>query len=113
VNFSIKLLIFRVFYFPCSEHRKKGKEHLVPGLKKKQLSLLHNLEQTRQDSRRCVKQYIYIFIFKLKIKNMITLIPEVNYEAGSDSNCLCGLVITVPGYRSRGPGFDSRRYQIF
>jgi hypothetical protein len=26
---------------------------------------------------------------------------------------LCGLVIRVPGYRSRGPGFDSQHYQIF
>jgi hypothetical protein len=26
---------------------------------------------------------------------------------------LCGLVVRVPGYRSRGPGFDSRRYHIF
>jgi hypothetical protein len=26
---------------------------------------------------------------------------------------LCGLVVTVPGYRSRDPGFDSRLYQIF
>jgi hypothetical protein len=26
---------------------------------------------------------------------------------------LCGLVVRVPGYRSRGPRFDSRRYQIF
>jgi hypothetical protein len=26
---------------------------------------------------------------------------------------LCGLVLRVPGYRSGGPGFDSRRYQIF
>jgi hypothetical protein len=26
---------------------------------------------------------------------------------------LCGLVVRVPGYRSRGPGFDSRSYQIF
>jgi hypothetical protein len=26
---------------------------------------------------------------------------------------LCGLVIRIPGYRSRGPGFDSRRYHIF
>jgi hypothetical protein len=28
-------------------------------------------------------------------------------------DCLCGLVIRVPGYRSRDPEFDSRRYQIF
>jgi hypothetical protein len=26
---------------------------------------------------------------------------------------LCGLVLTIPGYRYRGPGFDSRRCQIF
>jgi hypothetical protein len=26
---------------------------------------------------------------------------------------LSGLVVTVPEYRSRGPGFDSQRYQIF
>jgi hypothetical protein len=26
---------------------------------------------------------------------------------------LCGLVIRVPGYRSRGPGFDFQRYHIF
>jgi hypothetical protein len=26
---------------------------------------------------------------------------------------LCGLVVTVSGYRSRGPGFDSQPYQIF
>jgi hypothetical protein len=26
---------------------------------------------------------------------------------------LCGLVVRVSGYRSRGSGFDSRRYQIF
>jgi hypothetical protein len=27
--------------------------------------------------------------------------------------CLCGLVVRVPGYRSRGSGFDSFCYQIF
>jgi hypothetical protein len=26
---------------------------------------------------------------------------------------LCGLVVRVPGYRSRGLRFDSQRYQIF
>jgi hypothetical protein len=29
------------------------------------------------------------------------------------SDCLCGLVVRVSGYRSRGLGFDSRPYQIF
>jgi hypothetical protein len=28
-------------------------------------------------------------------------------------DCLCGLVVRVPGYTSRGSGFDSRSYQIF
>jgi hypothetical protein len=30
-----------------------------------------------------------------------------------NSDRICGLVVRVPGYRSRGPEFDSRRYQIF
>jgi hypothetical protein len=29
------------------------------------------------------------------------------------SERLCDLVVTVPGYRFRGPGFYSRRYQFF
>jgi hypothetical protein len=29
------------------------------------------------------------------------------------SDRLCGLVVRVSGCRSRGPGFDSRRFQIF
>ena len=33
------------------------------------------------------------------------------YIAASDR--LCGLVVRVSGYRYRGLGFDSRRYQIF
>jgi hypothetical protein len=31
----------------------------------------------------------------------------------NDADSLCGLVVRVPDYRSRGPGFDSRRYKIF
>jgi len=31
----------------------------------------------------------------------------------TNSDCLCGLVVRVSGYRYRGPGFDPRRYQIF
>jgi hypothetical protein len=29
------------------------------------------------------------------------------------SDLRCDIVVRVPGYRSRGPGFDSGRYQIF
>jgi hypothetical protein len=30
-----------------------------------------------------------------------------------DKDRLCGLVVRVSGYRSRGPGFDSQPYHIF
>jgi hypothetical protein len=35
------------------------------------------------------------------------------YLRVADSGSLCGLVVRVPGYRSRGLGFHSRRYEIF
>jgi hypothetical protein len=35
------------------------------------------------------------------------------FQLFSPTDRLCGLVVRVPGYRSRGPRFDSRRYQIF
>ena len=41
---------------------------------------------------------IYIYIFFLL---------SISYAR------LCGLVVRVSGYRHRGLGFDSRRYQIF
>jgi hypothetical protein len=34
-------------------------------------------------------------------------------EIFRDLDRTCGLVVRVPGYTSRGPGFDSRSYQIF
>jgi hypothetical protein len=40
---------------------------------------------------------------------MLPYIPKKPYKY----NRLCGLVVRVSGYRSKGPGFDSRPYQIF
>ena len=34
-------------------------------------------------------------------------------SSSSMGDRLCGLVVRVSGYRNRGLGFDSRRYQIF
>jgi hypothetical protein len=36
-----------------------------------------------------------------------------NFEKYIGNDRLCGLVVRVSGYRSRGLGFDSRAYQIF
>ena len=40
-------------------------------------------------------------------------IKEVYSVYNINTDRLCGLVVRVSGYRYRGPGFDSRRYQIF
>jgi hypothetical protein len=40
-------------------------------------------------------------------------IDVVFTKLNSSGYRLCGLLVRVSGYRSRGPGFDSRRFQIF
>jgi hypothetical protein len=44
-------------------------------------------------------------VYKLLLNNIIWLWDMVDR--------LCGLVVRVSSYRSRGPGFDFRPYQIF
>jgi hypothetical protein len=42
-----------------------------------------------------------------------TSLPSIFLFHTANFDRLCSLVVRVPSYRSRYPGFDSRRYQIF
>jgi hypothetical protein len=47
----------------------------------------------------------------VRTEDLKNVVP--NKSKGWNVDRLCDLVVRVSGYRSRGPGFDSRRYQIF
>jgi len=49
----------------------------------------------------------------LIIQNLEVKIDVVSRFKIPNMDRLCGLVVRVSGYRYRGLGFDSRRYQIF
>jgi hypothetical protein len=49
----------------------------------------------------------------LKIIAQCTLNFVILRIESSNVFSFCGLVVRVSGYRSRGPGLDSRPYQIF
>jgi hypothetical protein len=50
-----------------------------------------------------------IILLSIYATSRILILTRVNGKVDR----LCGLVVRVPGYRSRGPEFDSGRYQIF
>jgi hypothetical protein len=54
--------------------------------------------------------YLHCFrYFNIYINNLRNIYPFLFII----SDRLCGLAVRVPGYRSRGHGFDSRCYKIF
>ena len=69
--------------------------------------------------------YILLFVSCLSPSGISTKILQVSFVFTMDTcvhifrpyysylDRLCGLVVRVSGYRYRGLGFDSRRYQIF
>jgi hypothetical protein len=60
------------------------------------------------------------FSQRIALRTLLTHSPSFSaFRMGDDEEIphkmdrLCGLVVRVPDYRSRGPGLDSRRCQIF
>ena len=56
---------------------------------------------------------IIIIIIIISSSSIIIIIIIISSSSSSSSDRLCGLVVRISGYRYRGLGFDSRRYQIF
>jgi hypothetical protein len=53
------------------------------------------------------------FIFHIGNFQLNRRVTPISTHIGPYRDRLYGLVVRVPGYKSRGPEFDSRRYQIF
>jgi hypothetical protein len=50
---------------------------------------------------------------KIELRKWKIVTSQHLWHVQQNIDRLCGLVVRVPGYRSRGPGFYSQRYQIF
>jgi hypothetical protein len=71
-----------------------------------------SLGQVYQRWWRICREVNGYFFFQIRISH--DLRSMANYDMFTDSpDRLCGLVVRVPDYRCRGPGFDSLHYQIF
>jgi hypothetical protein len=69
---------------------------------------LHSRPCSDRISPRIPHMFVALFLL------YISLVRSTHISAHYQANvCLCGLVVRVPDYRSRGAGFDSQRYQIF
>jgi hypothetical protein len=52
--------------------------------------------------------------FEQRFSNGLKILQRLNSTTYlSKYFSFCGIVVRVPGYKSRGTGFDSRRHQIF
>ena len=90
----IELMPYDVLFYKRSQNFEE--RLLASSCLSVRLSIWNNLPFT---GRIFMKFYICVFFENLLSERFI--------------DRLCGLVVRVSSYRSRGPGFDPRRYQIF
>ena len=70
------------------------------------------VEHGRGVCRSAVKIMVHLQV-TLNALEFFAVRANINFTTTLPYDRLCGLVVRVSGYRYRGPGFDSRRYQIF
>jgi hypothetical protein len=56
---------------------------------------------------------MYFSLLKVTAQKETYIAPKCDMILLEKHNRLCDLLVRVSGYRSRGPTFDSRPYQIF
>jgi hypothetical protein len=61
----------------------------------------------------CQLKCVHLYLLQLLITITFELFNRFSKKFDTNNDRLCGLVVRVSGYRSRGVGFDSQRYQIF
>ena len=59
------------------------------------------------------RKHLLITLLRLEFVVLVLYFSIHFYLCSFNYGRLCGLVVRVSGYRYRGLGFDSRRYQIF
>jgi hypothetical protein len=62
---------------------------------------------------RVASRHSHIYLLRVKYFRRMSDLSESLLDFKSWRDRLCGLVVRVSGYRTRGPGFHSRRFQIF
>jgi hypothetical protein len=75
--------------------------------------ITHDVEMSRVLAE-VVRRWPLTVLDKLAREQVLPRSPSVSFSMSVIvPDRLCGLVVRVSGYRSRGAGFDSRRFQIF
>ena len=66
-----------------------------------------------RDDRNNILDLIHLSTMTKKEEQALLIFERKIFRRIYGADRLCGLVVRVSGYRYRGLGFDSRRYQIF
>jgi hypothetical protein len=105
-NKQLEDILFTAYVWRIMSFKWPPPLHYIPQLLNEHLPLL--------SSKILDKVRYALSIAAFQVSQCLWVLPiRPFFQEPQTNDRLCGLVVRVPCYRSRGPGFDSRRYQIF